>query len=65
MLSSIFVFELVLRPRIRAFFISTQLFPERLSEKFKVLDATIPRGVVGGFEFIFLQRNLQQCHERP
>ena len=64
MLSSIFVFELVLRPRIRAFFISTQLFPERLSEKFKV-HATIPRGVVGGFEFIFLQRNLQQCHEGP
>ena len=54
MLSSIFVFELVLRPRIRAFVICTQLFPERF-----------PRGVVGGFEFIVLQRNLQQCHERP
>ena len=29
------------------------------------MHATIPRGVVGGFEFIVLQRNLQQCHERP
>ena len=33
-----------------------QLFRERLSEK--VL-ATIPKDIVGGFEFTFLQRNLK------
>ena len=35
----------------------TQLFRERLSEK--VL-ATIPKGIVGGFEFSVLQRNLKE-----
>ena len=34
-----------------------QLFRERLSEK--VL-STIPKGIVGGFEFTFLQRNLKE-----
>ena len=34
-----------------------QLFRERLSEK--VL-ATIPKGIVGDFEFSFLQRNLKE-----
>ena len=32
-----------------------QLFRERLSEK---AHATIPKGIVGGFEFSVLQRNL-------
>ena len=39
-----------------------QLFRERLSEK---VHATIPKGIVGGFEFTVLQRNLQEWHERP
>ena len=34
-----------------------QLFRERLSEK---VHATIPKGIVGGFEFTFLQRNLKE-----
>ena len=34
----------------------TQLFRERLSEK---VYATIPKGIVGGFEFAVLQRNLK------
>ena len=34
-----------------------QLFPERLSEK---VHATIPKGIVGGFEFSVLQRNLKE-----
>ena len=34
-----------------------QLFRERLSEK---VDATIPKGIVGGFEFTVLQRNLKE-----
>ena len=33
---------------------SLQLFRERLSEK---VHATIPKGIVGGFEFTVLQRN--------
>ena len=40
----------------------TQLFRERLSEK---EHATMPKGIVGGFEFTVLQRNLQEWHERP
>ena len=36
---------------------SIQLFRERLSEK--VL-ATITKGIVGGFEFSVLQRNLKE-----
>ena len=38
-----------------------QLFRERLSEK---VHATIPKGVVGGFEFTVLQRNLKDWLER-
>ena len=34
-----------------------QLFRERLSEK---VHATIPKGIVGGFEFTVLQRNLKE-----
>ena len=34
-----------------------QLFRERLSEK---VHATIPKGIVGGFEFSVLQRNLKE-----
>ena len=39
-----------------------QLFRERLSEK---VHATISKGIVGGFEFTVLQRNLKKWHERP
>ena len=39
-----------------------QLFQERLSEK---VHATIPKGIVGGFEFTVPQRNLREWHERP
>ena len=41
---------------------SIQLFRERLSEKVHV---TIPKGIVGGFKFTLLQRNLKEWHERP
>ena len=34
-----------------------QLFQERLSKK---VHATIPKGIVGGFEFTVLQRNLKE-----
>ena len=36
-----------------------QLFRERLSEK---VHATIPKGIVGGFECTVLQRNLKKWH---
>ena len=39
-----------------------QLFRERLSEK---VHATIPKGIVGSFEFTLLQRNLKEWHEMP
>ena len=39
-----------------------QLFRETLSEK---VHATFPKGIVGGFEFTLLQRNLKKSHERP
>ena len=39
-----------------------QLFRERLSEK---VHATIPKGIVGGFEFTVVQRNLKEGQERP
>ena len=39
-----------------------QLFRERLSEE---VHATIPKGIVGGFEFTDLQRNFKESHERP
>ena len=39
-----------------------QLFRERLSEK---LHAAVPIGIVGGFDFIVLERNLKEWYERP
>ena len=42
--------------------ISIQLFREKLSEK---VHATIPKGIVGGFKFTVLQRNLKEWQERP
>ena len=39
-----------------------QLFQERLLEK---VYATILKGIVDGFEFSVLQRNLKEWHERP
>ena len=30
-----------------------------------VVHATIPKGIVGGFEGTFLQRNLKEWYERP
>ena len=39
-----------------------QLFRERLSER---VHATIPKGIVGGFEFIVLQKKSKEWHERP
>ena len=39
-----------------------QLFREGLSEK---VHATIPKGIVGGFEYTILQRNLKEWHEKP
>ena len=42
--------------------ICIQLFREPLSEK---VHATIPKGIVGGFEFNVLQRNLKEWHKRP
>ena len=41
---------------------SIELFRERLSKKGH---AIIPKGIVGGFEFTVLQRNLKEWHERP
>ena len=37
--------------------LTIQLFRERLSEK---VHATIPKGIVGGFECTVLQRNLKE-----
>ena len=42
--------------------LNIQLFRERLSEK---VHATIPKGIVGSFEFTLLQRNLKEWHEMP
>ena len=39
-----------------------QLFREKLSVK---VHATIPKGIMGGFEFTVLRRNLKEWHERP
>ena len=47
---------------IRANTIYKQLFRESLSEK---VQATILKGIVGGFEFTVPQRSLKECHERP
>ena len=38
------------------------VFRETLSEK---VHATIPKGIVGGFEFTVLHRTLKEWHERP
>ena len=43
---------------VAANYINIQLFQERRPEK---LHATILKGIVGGFEFTVLQRNLQEC----
>ena len=40
---------------------SIELFRERLPKKGH---ATIPKGIVGNFEFSVLQRNLKEWHER-
>ena len=42
-------------------FTCIQLFREKLSEK---VHTTIPKGIVGGFEFTVLQRNLREWQER-
>ena len=39
-----------------------QLFQDRLSEK---VQATIPKGIVGDFEFTVFQRNFKELHEKP
>ena len=41
---------------------SIQLFRKRLSEK---VHRTIPKGIVGEFEFTVLRRSLKEWHERP
>ena len=46
----------------RQVFLQMQLFRERLSDK---VHATTPKGIVGGFEFTFFQRNLIEWQERP
>ena len=45
---------------VSRFFI--QLFRERLSEK---VHATIPKGIVGVFDFTVLRRNFKEWHEWP
>ena len=50
------------RYHLRQFVKNIQLFRERLSEK---VHATIPKGIVGGFKFTVLQRNLKKWQERP
>ena len=49
-------------PRESICTISIQLFREKLAGK---VHATIPKGIVGGFEFTVVQRNLKEWHERP
>ena len=39
-----------------------QLFRDRLTEK---VHATIPKGIVDGFEFDVPQRNLKELHQKP
>ena len=41
---------------------NVQLFQERLSEK---MHATIPKGIVGDFQFTVFQRNFTELHEKP
>ena len=41
---------------------SIQLFLRKLSDK---VHATIPKGIVGGFEFTVFQRNLNEWQGRP
>ena len=45
------------------FFIFIQLYFEKCFRK--KVHATIPKGIVGVFEFTVLQRNLKEWHERP
>ena len=53
----IVLFDDVIADTLRYIQRSIQLFRERLSEK---VHATIPKGIVGGFEFTVLQRNLKE-----
>ena len=46
-------------PRRTYYNFNIQLFRERLSEK---MHATIPKGIVGGFECTVLQRNLKEWY---
>ena len=54
--SSIFLYGKKQHPLVH---LNIQLFRERLSEK---VHATMPKGIVGGFEFTVLQRKLQEWH---
>ena len=54
--------QVITRQCYLKFLIYIQLFRERLSEK---VHATIPKGIVGGFEFTVVQRNLKEWHKRP
>ena len=49
-------------PRVVLATYNIQLFQERLSEK---VHGTIPKGLVGGFEFTVLQRILKEWHKKP
>ena len=44
------------------FYLCIQLFQEKLLEK---VHATIPKGIVGGFQFTGFQRNFKEWQERP
>ena len=48
---------LLVKRKAKFTLVDIQLFRERLSEK---VNATIPKGIVGGFEFSVLQRNLKE-----
>ena len=62
-MTSLFTFLLIsIRVNPQKMYSLIQLFRERMSEKVHV---TIPKGIVGGFEFTVLQRNLKEWHERP
>ena len=54
--------DIILHSAVHMYYFHIQLFRERLSEK---VHATIPKGIVGGFEFTFLHRNLKEWHLRP
>ena len=42
--------------------VDIELFQERLLEK---VHETIPKGIVGDFEFTVFQRNFKEWHKRP